>query len=127
MKNLIFALLITLSFEASFAGGSGSGSMDDGAKGGTGGNNKRSYAQILNPDVLKKIQNTNSGIVYYQGETHKDIYFKMGQPNGSKWMIEQYKVQKNTSSVGSSIYDALVQSKETNDWEKIQKPSFDPY
>lgn len=58
-------------------------------------------------------------IIYYQGETLKDIYFKMGLPKGDNWAIEQHKVPKNILPTDRFVQEALRQSKLTGDWSKL--------
>lgn len=82
------------------AGGNGTGTMSPG-KG-----------------MIKDSKN-NSGILYFQGETKNDIYFKFGQVQGRDWVIEQIKVDKKTDMLNEVFLNALEQSKLTNNWSKI--------
>lgn len=68
---------------------------------------------------ISSISKQNTGILYYQGETKNDIYFKFGQAQGSKWDIEQFKVNKKTELLNEVILDALEKSKSTNDWSRV--------
>lgn len=134
MKRLILILLASMFAQISFAGGSGSGNLGDGSKGGNGGTTKRTYkinpdsgidlgSYIGNTNILndkQKIVDPSKGIIYYQGETQTDIYFKYGQPVGTKWLIEQRKIQKDTISLEAYVYEALNHSKITRDWSRIQ-------
>lgn len=108
MKSLI--LLSTFISLSSIAGVSGQGSL---GSGGT----KPSIRQTLNPHV-----NANNGIVFYQGETTKDIYFQFGKSKGNKWSIQQFKMESDSSLMQDAVRDALTKSKQTKDWAPILEP-----
>ncbi len=101
------ALIISLSFLSCFvwAGGNGTGTMsvDKG----------KSSAQ-----AVSKSKN-RTAILFYQGETTNDIYFKFGKPQGKDWAIEQFKVNKKTDLLNKVVLDALEKSKSTNNWSRV--------
>lgn len=63
-------------------------------------------------------------IIFYQGETPKTIYFKMGEMDTNRWLIEQHKLHKGITPVDPLLFEALKQSKQTRDWSKIHAPRF---
>ena len=67
-----------------------------------------------------------NGIVLYQGEAGKDVYFKYGQAMNGQWKIDQFKMEKNVNSdLNKVVEEALRKSQVTRNWQVIrpQRPS----
>ncbi len=112
MKNLIVVLCLLGQYAVAGNSSGTLGSSDKSStRGGSGGGTTSQKSKL------------NGGILFYQGETQTNIYFKYGKAQGNSWEINQLKVNKNTDAIDLSVFNAIEKSKETKDWSRILQQS----
>jgi hypothetical protein len=109
-------LIIALS-DICFAGGSGSGTLL-----------QLPTSSITNSGRLLQngpVDIKFGDIIYYKGETATDLFLQFGKIQGNNWDIKGIKLKKDTTFIDNALFDAIVNSKTSNDWSKIVP--FNPY